>query len=72
MAADCTAHAYRETRRDFIAGRVTLIGCPKLDPVDYSEKLAEIIRNNRIESIAVPADGGPLLRRAYEGSGKYK
>ena len=48
IAADCTAYAYANFHKDFIRNKVTLIGCPKLDGVDYSEKLTEIIRNNDI------------------------
>ena len=53
IAADCTAYAYGSFHQDFIRGKVTLIGCPKLDDVDYSEKLTEIIRNNDIKSVTV-------------------
>lgn len=63
VAADCTAYAYAAFHRDFIKGHVTLIGCPKLDDTDYSEKLTEIIRINNIKSIhvvrmEVPCCGG--------------
>ncbi len=53
IAADCTAYAYARLHDDFMAGRVTLIGCPKLDPVDYAEKLSEIINHNDIKSVTV-------------------
>lgn len=53
VAADCTAYAYANFHEDFIKGHITLIGCPKLDAVDYSEKLTEIIRNNNILSVTV-------------------
>lgn len=53
IAADCTAFAYGNFHNGFIAGRVTLIGCPKLDMVDYSEKLTEIIRLNEIKDVTV-------------------
>ncbi len=53
IAADCTAYAYGNFHNDFIKGRIALIGCPKLDNIDYSTKLANIIKNNRIKSIAV-------------------
>lgn len=53
IAADCTAYAYGKFHSDFIAGHVTLIGCPKLDAVDYSEKLSEIFRQNDIQEIIV-------------------
>lgn len=53
IAADCSAYAYADFHRDFIKNHITLIGCPKLDATDYSEKLAEIIRRNEIKSITV-------------------
>lgn len=63
IAADCTAYAYAGFHQDFIQNKVTLIGCPKLDQVDYSEKLAAIIQNNNIQSVTivrmeVPCCGG--------------
>lgn len=63
IAADCTAYAYSSFHQDFIRGKVTLIGCPKLDSVDYSEKLTEIISGNNIKSLTivrmeVPCCGG--------------
>ena len=78
IAADCTAYAYANLHEEFMRGKVTLIGCPKLDAVDYSEKLTEIIRDNDIKSVTivrmeVPCCGG--LQRAAEGalknSGKF-
>ncbi len=53
IAADCTAYAYGDFHRRFIQGKITLIGCPKLDSVDYSEKLAAIFSENNIQSITV-------------------
>ena len=53
IAADCTAYAYASFYQDFIRNKVTLIGCPKLDQVDYSEKLTEIIQNNNIQSVTI-------------------
>lgn len=53
VAADCTAFAYANIHRDFMKGKITLIGCPKLDNVDYSEKLTAILKNNDIKSITV-------------------
>ena len=53
IAADCAAYAYGNFHQDFIRGKVALIGCPKLDGVDYSEKLTEILRQNDIKSVTV-------------------
>ena len=53
IAADCTAYAYVAFHERFIKGHITLVGCPKLDSVDYSEKLTEIIRSNDIKSVTV-------------------
>src|SRR5690606_15076232 len=53
VAADCTAYAYANMHNDFISGKITLIGCPKLDSVDYSEKLTEILKAHKIKSITV-------------------
>ena len=53
VAADCTAFAYANIHEDFIKNKVTIIGCPKLDNTEYSEKLAEILRLNEIKSITV-------------------
>ena len=53
IAADCTAYAYAAFHEDFIKGHITLVGCPKLDGADYSEKLGEIIRDNDIKSVTV-------------------
>lgn len=63
IAADCTAFAYGNFHNEFIKDRITLVGCPKLDPVDYSEKLTEILKQNNIKSILltrmqVPCCGG--------------
>lgn len=63
IAADCTAYAYADFHERFMRGKITLIGCPKLDAVDYSEKLTEILRNNDIKSVTiarmeVPCCGG--------------
>ncbi len=78
LAADCTAYAYANMHEDFMKGKITLIGCPKLDAVDYTEKLMEIIKNNDIKSVTVvrmevPCCGG--LQRAAENalkaSGKF-
>ena len=53
IAADCTAYAYANMHQDFMRGRVTLIGCPKLDAVDYSEKLTQLISDNDIKSVTI-------------------
>lgn len=53
IAADCTAYAYANFHNDFIRGKVVLIGCPKLDNSDYSEKLAEIVKQNNIKSLTI-------------------
>ena len=77
IAADCAAYAYGNFHNDFIRNRVTLIGCPKLDSVDYSRKLTEIFVNNNIRSITVvrmqvPCCGGLdfAVRQALVNSGK--
>ena len=69
IAADCTAYAYGAFHRDFIRGRVTLVGCPKLDEGDYSEKLTAILAQNDVRSVtvarmSVPCCGG--IQRAAE------
>lgn len=53
IAADCTAYAYSDFHQEFIRNKITLIGCPKLDMEDYSEKLTEIIKDNEIKSVTV-------------------
>ena len=53
IAADCTAFAYGNFHRDFINGRITLVGCPKLDGVNYAEKLTAILQANDIRSVTV-------------------
>ena len=78
IAADCTAYAYAAFHEEFIKGHITIIGCPKLDNADYSEKLAEIIRNNDIKSVTVvrmevPCCGGleSAAKTALQQSGKF-
>lgn len=78
IAADCTAYAYADIHRKFIKGRVTIIGCPKLDMLDYTDKLTAIIKNNNIKSVTVlrmevPCCGGIVsaTKNALMGSGKY-
>lgn len=77
VAADCTAFAYANFHEDFMKGKTTIIGCPKLDGVDYSEKLADILMNNDISEVTVarmevPCCGGldRALRMAVQMSGK--
>ena len=53
IAADCIAYAYANMHEDFMKGKITIIGCPKLDAVDYSEKLTAIIRDNDIKSVTI-------------------
>lgn len=78
IAADCTAYAYANMHREFMRGKVTLIGCPKLDDVDYSEKLTQIIADNDIQSVTVvrmevPCCGGleHAAKNALKNSGKF-
>ena len=78
IAADCTAYAYANFHQEFMRNKVTLIGCPKLDGVDYSEKLCDIIRMNSIESVTivrmeVPCCGGleNAVKKALQESKKF-
>ena len=78
IAADCTAYAYGNFHEDFIRGRITVVGCPKLDSVDYSEKLTQIIAENDIKSVTlvrmeVPCCGGieAAAKKAIQASGKF-
>ena len=78
IAADCTAYAYANMHEDFMKGKITLIGCPKLDDTDYSEKLTEIIATNDIKSVTVvrmevPCCGGleAATKKALQASGKF-
>ena len=77
IAADCTAYSYGNFHEDFIKGRITLIGCPKLDAVQYADKLTQIFANNDIKSVTltrmtVPCCGGLAfaVKTAIEQSGK--
>ena len=77
IAADCTAYAYAGFHERFIKDHITLVGCPKLDAVDYAEKLTEIIRENEISSVTVvrmevPCCGGleHAVKTALKDSGK--
>lgn len=77
IAADCTAFAYARMHEDFMKGKITVVGCPKLDHVDYSEKLTQILRENQIQSVTVlrmevPCCGGLEMaaRLALQDCGK--
>ena len=77
IAADCTAYSYGNFHHHFMQDRVTMIGCPKLDAVDYAKKLTQIFTNNHIRSITVtrmtvPCCGGLsyAVKTAIENSGK--
>lgn len=78
IAADCTAYAYANMHEEFMKGKVTIIGCPKLDDIDYSEKLTEIIADNNIKSVTivrmeVPCCGElqAAAEKALKNSGKF-
>lgn len=78
VAADCTAYAYGRFHEDFIKNRITLVGCPKLDEGDYTEKLTQIISENDIKSLLivrmeVPCCGGleNAAKTALQASGKF-
>ena len=78
IAADCTVYVYADLHNDFMKDRITIIGCPKLDMTNYSEKLTEIIIGNNIKSVTVvrmdvPCCGGiqMALENALHSSVKY-
>ena len=78
VAADCSAFLYKHFHGEFMEGHVTVIGCPKLDQVDYTDKLTAIIRENDIRSLTltrmqVPCCGGleRAVRQALQASGKF-
>lgn len=78
VAADCTAYAYGNFHNEFIRNHITLVGCPKLDDIDYTEKLTQIIANNNIKSVTaarmeVPCCGGieNAVKQALQASGKF-
>lgn len=78
VAADCTAYAYGNFHNEFIRNHITLVGCPKLDEGDYTEKLTQIIAGNNIKSVTVvrmevPCCGGieNAVKRALQTSGKF-
>ena len=77
IAADCTAYAFGDFHRKFMDGKITLVGCPKLDMVDYSEKLTDIFASNDIKSVTVarmevPCCGGIefAVKQAVANTGK--
>ena len=79
IAADCTAFAYANFAKEIQKGKITLIGCPKLDPVDYSEKLTAILEQNDVKSVTiirmeVPCCGGiqNAAVTAMKKSGKFR
>ncbi len=78
IAADCSAYAYANFHQQFMKNKITLIGCPKLDEGDYSDKLTKIIANNNIKSVTVvrmevPCCGGleQAAISALKASGKF-
>ena len=78
IAADCCAYAYGNIHNDFMKNHITIIGCPKLDMGDYTEKLTQIIQNNDIKSVkiarmTVPCCGRleQAAKRAIQNSGKF-
>ena len=78
IAADCAAYAYARLHEDFMRGKITLIGCPKLDEADYAAKLTDIIKANNIVSVTVvrmevPCCGGleQAAKTALQNSGKF-
>ena len=78
IAADCSAYAYARMHEDFMHGKITIIGCPKLDSIDYSEKLTQIIQNNNIQSVTVVRMEVPCCgrlesaaKKALQASGKF-
>lgn len=78
IAADCTAYAYGNFHNKFMKNKITLVGCPKLDEGDYTEKLTQIIKNNNIKSVTVvrmevPCCGGleNATKNALQNSGKF-
>ncbi|MEE1086419.1 MAG: 4Fe-4S binding protein [Schaedlerella sp.] len=78
VAADCTAYTYGNFHNEFIRNHITLIGCPKLDAIDYTEKLTAILANNDIKSVTVarmevPCCGGieHAVKNALRASGKF-
>ena len=77
VAADCAAYAYGNFHSDYMRNRITVIGCPKLDEGDYSEKLTAILKNNEIKSVTVarmevPCCGGieNAVKTALQSCGK--
>lgn len=78
IAADCSAYAYGNFHNEFMQNKVTLIGCPKLDSIDYSEKLTKIIKTNEIKSVTIVRMEVPCcigienaVKKALIDSGKF-
>lgn len=78
IAADCSAYAYANFHQEFMKGMITIVGCPKLDMVDYATKLTEIIKNNDIKEVKVvrmevPCCGGieVATKQALKNSSKF-
>ena len=78
IAADCCAYAYGNFHNDFMKNHITIIGCPKLDVGDYTEKLTQIIKNNDIQSVKIARMSVPCCgklemaaKRAIQESGKF-
>lgn len=78
IAADCSAYAYGDFHNHFMRNHITLIGCPKLDGVNYAEKLTEILKENEVKSVTivrmeVPCCGGleNAVKNALQASGKF-
>jgi len=77
VAADCTAYAYADIHNDYMRNKITVIGCPKLDDIDYTEKLTGILKSHDIKSVTVmrmevPCCGGIVnaVKQALINSGK--
>ena len=70
ITADCAAYAYARFHEDFMQGKVTVIGCPKLDPVDYSDKLTDILQHNDIKSVTIARMEVPCCAGIYNAAVK--
>ena len=78
IAADCCAYAYADFHQDLMRNHITLIGCPKLDKSDYTEKLTQIISNNNVKSVTIVrmevsccTDIESSVEKALKTSGKF-